>query len=158
MYDSIVWANKAANHKKQLERVQRLGLLGMVRVWHSTATADPEAILDVMLLDLFVQCAGVLVVLRVWDRNQRSWDGIPGGGVDLAHQALMSVKPLNVCHKLGQEKTQPRVTPLSCEFHSFWETLLTNNQKGTKTQCFHMEQFQFQMIQNADGGTQIFRG
>ena len=32
MYDSIVWANKAANHKKQLERVQRLGLLGMVRV------------------------------------------------------------------------------------------------------------------------------
>ncbi len=49
--------------------------------------------------------------------------------VDSPCQAMMSIKHLNVCHKLGPEKTQPRVTPLSCcEFHSFQETPFRNKQ------------------------------
>ncbi len=69
MYGAIVWANKAANHKKQLERVQRLGLLTMAHVRHSTPTAGLEAILDMMPLELFTQCTAVQAVLRVWGRN-----------------------------------------------------------------------------------------
>ncbi len=63
----------------QLERVQRLGLLAMAHVRHSTPTAGLEAILDVMLLDLFAQCVAVQVVLRVQDKNQHSWEGIRHG-------------------------------------------------------------------------------
>ena len=41
----------------------------------------------------------------------------------------MSIKHLDVCHKLGQEKTQPRVTPLSrWDIHSPRETPLRNKQ------------------------------
>ncbi len=79
MYGAIVWANRATNYKKHLDRVQRLGLLAMVHVQRSTPTAGLEAILDVMLLDLHAQCAAVKAVLRVWDGNQRSWDGISLG-------------------------------------------------------------------------------
>ncbi len=32
--------------------------------------------------------------------------------VDSPHEASMSIKLLDLCHKLGQEKAQPRVTPL----------------------------------------------
>ncbi len=49
MYSAIVWANKATNYKNHLDRVQRLGLLAMAHVRHSTPTAGLEAILDVML-------------------------------------------------------------------------------------------------------------
>ncbi len=75
-YGAMEWANKVTNNKKQLERVQRLGLLAMVHARHSTPTAGLEAILDVMLLDLFMQCAVVQMVLRVGGRNQHSWAGI----------------------------------------------------------------------------------
>ncbi len=76
MYGTIVWANKATNYKKHLDRVQRLGLLAMAHICCSTPTAGLEAILDVMLLDLFAQCEAVQVVLRVQGRNQSSWDSI----------------------------------------------------------------------------------
>ncbi len=75
-YGAIVWANKATNYKKHLDRVQRLGLLTMAHVHRSTPTAGLEAILDVMPLDLYAQSAAVQVVLRVQGRNQSGWDGI----------------------------------------------------------------------------------
>ncbi len=47
----------------------------------------------------------------------------------MPRQASMSIKHLDVCHQLGQEKTQPRVTPFSCwDTHSPRETPLTNKQ------------------------------
>ncbi len=55
-YCTIVWANKATNYKQHLDRVERLGLLAMAHVCHSTPTAGLEAILDVMLLDQFAVC------------------------------------------------------------------------------------------------------
>ncbi len=42
-------------------------------------TAGLEDTLDVMLLDLFAQCAAVQMVLRVQGRNQSSWVGIGHG-------------------------------------------------------------------------------
>ena len=76
MYGAIVWANKASNYKKHLDRVQRLGSLAMAHMCCSSPTAGLEAILDAMLLDLIAQCVAVQTVLRVWGRNQSSWDGI----------------------------------------------------------------------------------
>ncbi len=54
-------------------------MLAMTHVCHSTPTAGPEAALDVMSLDLYVQCKAVQAVLRVRSRNQSSWDGIGCG-------------------------------------------------------------------------------
>ncbi len=76
MYGAIVWAYKATSCKKHLDRVQRLGLLAMNHVHHSTPTAGLEAALDVMPFDLYAQCVAVQAVLRVQSRNQSSWDGI----------------------------------------------------------------------------------
>ncbi len=45
-YGAIVWANKATNYKKYLDRVQRLGLLAMTHVCLSTHTAGLAATLD----------------------------------------------------------------------------------------------------------------
>ncbi len=60
----------------------------------------------------------------------------------------MSIRHLNVCHKLGQEKTQSRVTPLSCrEFHSFRETPLTNKQTIC-TRLVQKSQFCFVGVEN----------
>ncbi len=39
MYSTIVWANKATNYKKRLDRVQRLGLLAMAHICHSTPSS-----------------------------------------------------------------------------------------------------------------------
>ncbi len=76
MYGAIVWANKATNYKEHVDSVQRLGLLALTHVHHSTPTARLEAALDVMPLDLYVQCVAVQAVLRVRSRNQSSWGGI----------------------------------------------------------------------------------
>ena len=51
-------------------------MLAMTHVRCSTPTAGLEAALDVMLLNLYVQCIAVQAVLRVQSRNQSSWDGI----------------------------------------------------------------------------------
>ncbi len=66
-YGAMVSANKAANYKKHLDRVQRLGLLAMAHIHCSTPTARLEVILGVMLLDLHAPlgwCAGSGVRIR----------------------------------------------------------------------------------------------
>ncbi len=73
---AIVWANKVINYNMHLDRVQRLGMLAMTHVHCSTPTAGLEAALDVMPLDFYAQCIAVQAILRVWNRNQSSWDGI----------------------------------------------------------------------------------
>ncbi len=73
-YGAMVWANKAANYKKHLDRVQRLGLLAMAHVCHSTPTAGLEVILGVMPLDLHTQCVAAWVAYRVQGQSTR--DGI----------------------------------------------------------------------------------
>ncbi len=78
-YGAIVWAKVASNHKKQLDRVQRLGLLAMAHVRRSTPTAGMEAALDMMPLDLYAQCAAVKATIRIWGRNSSYWDGIGCG-------------------------------------------------------------------------------
>ncbi len=75
----VVWANKAANYKKHLDRVQRLGLLAMAHVCCSIPTAGLEAILGVMPLDLHSQCVTVRAAYRVQGQNQNRWDGIGRG-------------------------------------------------------------------------------
>ncbi len=72
MYRAIIWANKASNYKKHLDRVLRLGL----HVCCSTPTAGLEAVLDVILFDLYAQCMAAQVAFRVQGRNQSRWDGI----------------------------------------------------------------------------------
>ncbi len=67
-----------------------------------------------------------------WTTLARPWKGGQNKLtllVDLPHQASMSIKQIDVGHQLGQEKTQPRVTPFSCwDTHSPQETPLTNKQ------------------------------
>ena len=78
-YGAMVWMNKAANYKRYLDRVQRLGLLAMAHICHSTPTAGLEAILGVMPLNLHTQCVAVWAACRVWGQNQDRWDGIGHG-------------------------------------------------------------------------------
>ncbi len=51
----------------------------MAHVHRLTPTVGLEAILDMMLLDMFAQCAAVQAVLRIRGRNQSSWDSIGSG-------------------------------------------------------------------------------
>ncbi len=78
-YGAMVWVGKAANHKKHLDKVQRLGLLAMAHVQRSTPTAGLEAILGVMPLDLHTQCVVARAVYRIRGWNQDRWDGIGCG-------------------------------------------------------------------------------
>ncbi len=78
-YGAIVWAKAASNHKKQLDRIQRLGLLAMAHVRQSTPTSGMEAALDMMPLDLYAQCAAVKAIARIRGRNSSYWDGIGCG-------------------------------------------------------------------------------
>ncbi len=79
MYGAIVWAKAASNHKKQLDRVQRLGLLAMAHVRRSTPTAGMEAVLDMMPLDLHAQYAAIKAIIRIRGGNRSCWDGIGCG-------------------------------------------------------------------------------
>ncbi len=72
MYRAIVWANKAINYKRNLNRVQKLGLLAMAHVCFSTPTSGLEAVLGVW----YAQCVAVQTAFRNRGRNQSSWDGI----------------------------------------------------------------------------------
>ncbi len=78
-YRAMVWADKAANYKKHLDRVQRLGLLAMAHVHCSTPTAGLEVILGIMPLDLQAQCMAAQAACRVQGQNQSRWDGIGRG-------------------------------------------------------------------------------
>ena len=75
----MVWAGKAANCKKHLDRVQRLGFLAMAHVQCSTPTAGLEAILGVVPLDLHTQCVAAQAAYRIRGQNQDRWDGIGRG-------------------------------------------------------------------------------
>ncbi len=67
---AMVWANKATNYERCLDRVQRLGLLAMAHGRHSTPTSGLEAILGVMPLNLLTQCVVVQVACRIQGQNQ----------------------------------------------------------------------------------------
>ena len=79
-YGAIVWANKATNYKRHFDRVQRLGLLAMAHVHHSTPTAGLEAILGIMPFDLHTQCVVVQMACKIQGQNRGQnrgkWDGI----------------------------------------------------------------------------------
>ncbi len=79
MYETIVWVNKATNYKTNLDREQRLGLLAMAHVHHSTPTAGLEAILGIMPLNLHTQSVVVWAACRIQGQNQDRWDGIGHG-------------------------------------------------------------------------------
>ncbi len=51
-YRAMIWANKAANYRRYLDRVQRLRHLVMAHEHHSTSTAGLEATLGGMPLNL----------------------------------------------------------------------------------------------------------
>ncbi len=58
-YGAIVWASRSTYYKRQLDCIQRLGIVGMAHIRRTTPTAGLEAILNLMPLDLHVQCMAV---------------------------------------------------------------------------------------------------
>ncbi len=75
-YGAIVWASCSTYYKRQLDHVQRLGIVGMA---HIRCTTPIEAVLDIMPLNLHEQCMAVQAALQVHGRNRVKWDGIGEG-------------------------------------------------------------------------------
>ena len=96
-YGAIVWANKARNHQRSLDRLQRLGMLAMTHMRRTTPTRGVEAIIGLMPLDLYIESMATRTTLRVMERNRPNWDGIGRGRLrGHLHQTLNTLKELEL--------------------------------------------------------------
>ncbi len=75
-YGSIVWAMEAGKFADAFSKLQRLAVLSMGHIRHSTPKTSLEVISNLMPLDLVVQELAIRTKLRIQDRNVSKWDGI----------------------------------------------------------------------------------
>ncbi len=73
-YGAIVRASCSTYYKKQLDCIQRLGIVGMAHIGHITPTAGLEAVLNLMPLNQHVECIVVQAALGVHSQNRIKWN------------------------------------------------------------------------------------
>lgn len=78
-YGALIWAQKTSRHKKQLLKLQRLGLTSMGCFLRSTPTKGLEVLFDVQPLELRLKQMVALSQVRIRGRNPVRWDGIGSG-------------------------------------------------------------------------------
>ena len=96
-YGAIIWANKASNHQKGLDRLQRLGMLTVTHMRQTAPTKGVEVIVDLMPLDLDIKSMAAQATLRVMEHNHPNWDDVGRGQLHgHLHQPLNILKELEL--------------------------------------------------------------
>jgi hypothetical protein len=75
-YGSVIWAHKAKDHQKALDRLQRLAMLNITHILRSAPTRGLEVIMGIPPLDLHLMRLAEATSIRIKDRFNPNWDGL----------------------------------------------------------------------------------